>query len=85
MSKFLIVMTCHEDGESSYTDYVNMLFNDRENAEREMKKCIEQEIEQLNEDADLTYYSENNCVCVDGFCVTEYYVIEITNEYKEEG
>ena len=82
MSKFLIVMTCHEDEEISYTDYVNMLFNNRKDAEREMKKCIEQEIEQLNEYADLTYYSENNRVCVDGFCVTEYYIIEITKEYK---
>lgn len=87
MEKYLITMLCNDTDGETYTDYVNMLFDNREIAEKEMRRCIKQEVECLkegNEDSDIQYYAEDNAVYADRFMLTEYNVIKITQEYKEE-
>ena len=84
MAKYLILMTSQEGEEEPFcTGFINMLFDNREDAEREMKKCIEQEVERLST-PDCKYYSGDNYViggC--GYYYREYSIAEITKEFKK--
>ena len=84
--KYVIIMLCDDGDACMYTDYVNMIYNSREEAEKEMRKCIIQEYESLaeNESNWKTYSCDDNTVYVSGRILTRYNVIQLTNEKAKE-
>lgn len=85
-NKYAIIMLCIDTDDEIYTDFVNMLFNSREDAEEEMQRCLKGEYESLveNESDWRTYSYDNDTVYVSGRILTRYSIIEITNEKEKK-
>lgn len=84
MNKYIIVILCNDDG-NYYIDHINMAFDSRVDAEKQMEICIEQEYKNLMYEPtnDKCYNRDNDTIYVDGNILTRYDIINITNTFME--
>ena len=78
---FIIVMLCNDNGEF-YIDYVNKKFDNLQEAQNEMYKCANNELESLRDIGNYSYanLSREFCICdEDRELVTKYEIINIDN------
>ena len=78
---FIIVMLCNDNGEF-YIDYVNKKFDIFHEAQDEMYKCANNELESLRDIGNYSYANLSREFCIydeDRELVTKYEIINIDN------
>ena len=78
---FIIVMLCNDDGRF-YIDYVNKKFDNFQEAQDEMYKCANGELQELQDIGDYDYINLDREFCIyneDKELVTKYEIINIDN------
>jgi hypothetical protein len=82
--KYAIVILCNDgDGEIEF-DYVDMLFDNREIAEKEMEKIIKKRVKSLNENGSYrNCYYEYHTIYANDYEFEKYQLMCLTKEYKK--
>ena len=78
---FIIVMLCNDNGEF-YIDYVNKKFDNFQEAQDEMYKCANNELESLRDIGNYSYVNLSREFCIydeDKELITKYEIINIDN------
>lgn len=78
---FIIVMLCNDDGRF-YIDYVNKKFDNFQEAQDEMYKCANNELESLRDIGNYSYANLSREFCIydeDRELVTKYEIINVDN------
>ena len=77
----IIVMLCNDDGKF-YIDYVNKKFDNLQEAQDEMYKCANNELESLRDIGNYSYVNLSREFCIydeNKELVTKYEIINIDN------
>ena len=76
MKKYAITILCDDTDGTHYIDYVGKTFLTREEAEKSVKKSMQDELETLGDG----YHINGNQIIIDDIAVSTYNIIELEDE-----